>query len=684
MQAIRFTLGDIQKPKAEPTQTEIAVKLTGEPSAPEPVTFGLADIVPTREATVGDDTIQFPGTFSDAEIQRASQETYGKPAQLADGGVMGLLKNFWEEVNPRKLMAGISGMVSNEGGSALDAAVPIIGVGKKLASMASGAGQAQEAVFRKAQEAADKGDYVTATRHFINYLIPLVGPGIDERSDQAQAGDIAGSIGGSLGIGTMNLAPVGIAKAQSIRVPVAPKSANPITREAVDFALSEGIPVTPATATGNPVLLGAQSIADNTSLAGSYIGQRAAQAHDAALATSAQRQAARAYPSPVTAEQAGHGVREAVRATRDRFSAEADTAYSALRKIEEQATPTTVTTTVQGRVAGGGEIPVGQTAQVRMAVDVGAVKSALMPFYEALQNKLQHTGQLLGVEGRANTALGALLKAPDKSPLSVVDAALSDLKDLARVPSGALASKGQAQFKFIVDKLDEQVRAAARREGPAAIRALEEGRRATKAKHAANDIYEAIKAEPVSVFRQTTAAGDSAIAQLREIAKLAPSELPKIGRAYLDSLLDMATKEGGFNKAQKVYAAWDKLGAETKKLLFADAQHVKDLDNFFLYAKKAAENANPSRSGYIGGLLAHGYFFRDPISGLQYEIAGAALSAALHSPKTTRVLLNGLRIPLGNKTGAAAAAANLMKEAKELPGGLQQFAGNPSQDSPPR
>src|SRR5216110_3213852 len=44
-------------------------------------------------------------------------------------------------------------------------------------------GAAQEVPFRKAQASYEAGDYGTAARHFIDYLLPLVGPVLDKAAD---------------------------------------------------------------------------------------------------------------------------------------------------------------------------------------------------------------------------------------------------------------------------------------------------------------------------------------------------------------------------------------------------------------------------------------------------------------------------------------------------------------------
>ena len=70
-----------------------------------------------------------------------------------------------------------------------------------------GIGAAQDALRLKAQDAMKRGDYTEAARHAVNFLIPLVGPGLDVRGDQAQRGDISGALGGTTAIGAQMFGP---------------------------------------------------------------------------------------------------------------------------------------------------------------------------------------------------------------------------------------------------------------------------------------------------------------------------------------------------------------------------------------------------------------------------------------------------------------------------------------------
>jgi hypothetical protein len=116
-----------------------------------------------------------------------------------------------------------------------------------------------------------------------------------------------------------------------------------------------------------------------------------------------------------------------------------------------------------------------------------------------------------------------------------------------------------------------------------------------------------------------------------------------------------ATAEGGFGRAQGLLADWQRLGPQTKQLLFRDAAHVKDLDNFFLLAKKLAENPNPSGTALTlakGGELTA--LVTAPGAGLTYTLGAPLVAKLLLDPRATRLLMQGLRLPVNAKVARTA------------------------------
>lgn len=100
-------------------------------------------------------------------------------------------KNFWQEL-------------SNAGAGMVNMATS-----NPLTTLKS-IGESQDALRQKAADALSRGDIVEAARHALSYAIPVVGPSIDARGDQAQQGDISGALGGAAAIGAMGAAPGGL------------------------------------------------------------------------------------------------------------------------------------------------------------------------------------------------------------------------------------------------------------------------------------------------------------------------------------------------------------------------------------------------------------------------------------------------------------------------------------------
>lgn len=328
----------------------------------------------------------------------------------------------------------------------------------------------------------------------------------------------------------------------------------------------------------------------------------------------------------------------------------------------------------------------GGVEEVKLPVQLSGAKKALTPLYDRLKRESELV-PLMGDKGRALVALDRLLNGPEHAPVSIVDAALGDLKSMARTDIPELRTQGQGLAAMAVKELDKAVRTAAAKAGPEAVSALEEGRAATVGKYQAGDVLEQIRQEPVQAFRQMTAPKDSGIDFLRQVKTMAPDKIPDIGRAYLEDLLGTATAEGGFNRAAKLQAEWQKLGPATKRELFAP-EHVQALDHFFLLAKKLAESPNPSGTALTlnsGSQIA--LAFTHPLTGVPVVLGSGALSSLLHSSRGVRALTRGLEVSTQPASGATKAAAvlNLVHAARAVGADLSEMpaaADRETQGSP--
>lgn len=424
---------------------------------------------------------------------------------------------------------------------------------------------------------------------------------------------------------------------------------TPEAAAAVQFGEQHGIPIDAATATGRPIVATVQKRVSD-SIGGAGVAERVRGAQDAGLARVGQElvEASNKGGAAMDAVSAGEGVRSGVHATVTKLQKQADKAYGTLRGIE--ADPRFAQSVQVGKDTLGN--PVMDT--IALPVDLRNVKEALKPTYERLLKERQLNGLLMGDKGRAMVALDTLISGPDAAPLSIVDAALGDLKTFARVDIPELRSIGQGVAAGAIKRLDAVVRQTAERAGPKAIQALEEGRIATTQKHVVGELLESLSDEPAKVFQSLTASRDTALKKVQAVASAAPEELPNVGRAYLQGLLDKATAEGGFKRADGLWADWQRLGPQTKEALFGP--QVQDLNNFFLLAKKIAENPNPSGTARVmTALNAMSTVPTWAIAQVLYSKAGAqALTKSVRAGDPGEITRTFGRV-LANRAGAAAA-----------------------------
>ena len=535
---------------------------------------------------------------------------------------------------------------------------------------AKAVGQSHLEQGRKAWELAKTADsfedYLELAGRVGATALPVLGPVAADIGEQIGSGDVAGGMGRGTALLATVVAPAavrGVRQAMPARPARAQAPVN-VADDAVQFARDRGVPMSVGQSTGNPVTRGIEQLNERTSIVGSIVTRNARQQQAEALANVGYDLARQVSPSPVMAEQAGQGVRDAVTARAAALDAAADTAYSKLRAAEAKQADTIART-------GGLRSPATSARPFTdkpLAVDIAPTKAAMTPIYEALVQENSIVPFMSGSQkGKALVALKRIMDGPDVAPLSIADGALSEIKSLARVDQAFRRTAGQGIAAEAVKNLDAAVRATATQAGPDVLKALMDGRAATVNKFKTIDVLDKLRTEPVQVFNQATYAKDAGVGTLREIARVAPSELPKVGRAFLDDLLTTATSEGGFGHTQAIATKWQNLGPQTKRLLFQDPALVKDLDNFFLFAKKAGENLNPSGSAFVGTLSAKGAFtVMNPATGIPLEIGQTALSKLLWSPTVVRLLNRSLTTPVKARGSAQRIVSELTKElAKE-------------------
>lgn len=460
-------------------------------------------------------------------------------------------------------------------------------------------GEAQGRLGVDAKAAFDRGDYLRAGVKGAEYLLPVIGPMMAASGDTMERGDVAEGIGELATNAYLTLSPFAPKGAKG-KPAILQGPSNAKDAAAVAFAKGRGVPLDAGTATGSQFLKNVQKKV-GSSYGGANITEVMQGQQADALARVGGELASDTGAKVTNPVAAGEGVRGVLTKQIQDLHAKATNAYERLRAAEQKAEPDMVA--ARGVPKANPANPGGLAdafQNMQLAVDLRSSRAALKPVYENLLKKRELTGQLMGAEGRAAVALNALMTGPDFAPLSTVDAALGDIKALARgADMPELRNAGQSIAARAVQQLDAQVRARASRAGADVLKALDEGRAATKQKFVVADTLDMLSGEPGQVFRQLTQNKDVGVARLRAVQRLAPQEMPKLARAFLEDMLQQATSEGGFTHADRLFSNWQKLGSETKQALFPKKGQIADLDNYFLLAKRIKENPNPSGTAQV-------------------------------------------------------------------------------------
>jgi hypothetical protein len=187
------------------------------------------------------------------------------------------------------------------------------------------------------------------------------------------------------------------------------------------------------------------------------------------------------------------------------------------------------------------------------------------------------------------------------------------------------------------------------------------------------DLVDQLRKEPVQTFRQLTWSHDAGIDMLRQIAHWAPDQMPELGRAWFQQLVEKGGEEGGFAKTQGLLNQWRALGPETQKILFPDPQLRANMGDFLKGADmnkfnpntsgtelvRQATSTNPMRwaAGYLGSKL---FYTPAGIKLLTQGITGSPGQFALAAGRA-RAMAKGLPPIVPVVTGAMTPTDNKLK-----------------------
>ena len=443
---------------------------------------------------------------------------------------------------------------------------------------------------------------------------------------------------------------------------------NPTQQAAVDYLQEQGVPLTGFQQTGNRYLGAMEASTAHTPLG----SQRAREFHagtQEAMADVAGELAGKSHPEPVTPYEAGQATTGMLNKSIAELHGQESQAYKAAwehagkPEYDREVVVKTETEPLYdeaGEPTGERQVPTYKV--VNMPVDVQWMKEIAreeIPNYKFMPAAEQS-------QSAAYSIYKALLKMDNFITAKQAEKMLQGFKAEAGYGSNAATrNESEAAAARIIPRLQKSIDAAVAETGRDAVIGLQEGRKLHAEKKGIEEITKKLREEPVEAFNQLSRMKDGGVDFLKRVAKEAPDALPKIARAYLDNLFEQATKEGGWVRADGVFRQWDKLGDQTKGMLFPDGQ-ARALDRFFLASKITAERMNTSGTALVKAAQEAGL---NPLKWLQGKFAGDIL----FSPRGIKFLTGIAQNPPRN----SAEAAKLRNEAFKAFGKTKPPEGPP-------
>jgi hypothetical protein len=639
---------------------------------------------------------------------------YGRPPEAAPAPIPNELRTpgdpgFWSGVGTalKNTVTGMRDLGTEINRAADSPAATIVGPGAAIAgnllwNIIKGSAAQTEAQWKQAGKDFHQGSYIEGVRHALAGAIPFVGPQyLGQMGDVMQTQPRA-AVGQTVTEGILSALP-GSPLSRTVTARVGPfikSTLNPVEQATVQLAQQEGIDLPVSLRTGSRTARGYEGLVQSEPGGSTYAA--AARARTVAQTqTAVERKMSQVFPQSVTKEQAGQATISDLTSQIQSLNQQANQAYKQAWQVEQD--PMNYRTVPLQKEVSGKWVtqkdPAGNplTVDMPLPVDMRDVKAALQPIADRYEYTLSETEKHGSVGLKA---MRQIINGPDFKPASAAELDLSMLKDASRTEKGLrelrTPSQGMAAFSVgqLQNEIDSTVAGAQAPGGPgSALADLQKGRAATAKKYDIADVASTFgkdleKLEPVQVFGRMVWDEDKNIRLLRDVAQRAPTQMPKVGRAYLEGLFDTITREGDLSKVQGALNKWDALGAEGKKLLFRDPGLINDLDNLFFLMKRIKLEPNPSGSGYmialanikrnlatVGGIIGGAAGMRGGIpSAAGWGAAGilggeglnmltnAGLARALYKPAFARALTRTLQAQIsGQGPTAALGLSQLMR-----------------------
>lgn len=537
---------------------------------------------------------------------------------------------------------------------------PMMAVGEAFKGVVSGnpvpAAQLGQAVYngavtqpgqylQRTADAVGRGDFKTAI-HETPGIVPLFGPMAMDISDDIEHGRYGQAGGKFAGLVTPAAAEATIAKAKVVAPKLARRfipNVNNAVEEAALQSIEPDVQMSVGQRTGQAGLQrveqGMTNFPGSATRAHEFFSDQAEQ-----LGNKGRAMAATASPVATDAVGAGEAFQQRLGQRINRLKAFADRQYEDVRTATAANTQTVQTGQTTSPIVGpnGQAITTPVTQTLETPVDLNPIRASLKPIYDDLNRAMPEARR---AASPAYAALKNLMESGDQYMNAMdFDKSLGAIKAIARDGNNPfLTSQSQGIAKRIVTEGETQLQTALGTAGADVPVKLKRARNAVKSYYEAGELLGDIADEPARAYQSIVTGGDRMYNTLNDLKRMAPNELKTAGRTFLEGLMDKATAEGGFARADGVMADWRRMGPHTKETLFGPGL-TRDLDNFFLAAKRLTKLQNPSGSAHmvaaLHGLGAVGTAIGGLVTGNPIVAAGAVGEAFVGPNIAARFLLN--------------------------------------------
>lgn len=547
--------------------------------------------------------------------------------------------------------------------------------------------QSHENQYQKAKQALQNGNYVEAFGHSLATALPLIGPaaahigetwgGTDPVYDKygnvvipGQSPDLPQALGQLFGMGLSSYAPRAVPPmmrwgGRNIGF----ESILPqVQQDALNFLGREGVTVPAGVQTGSKLLRATEATTAQmpygSQAAGDFLTQQSKN-----MADLAGRLGQRIYDTPTTpyevAEEVGQALDKEIANLKqqgedpsyERAWKDANDPNAAKRvQVGTRTVPASGLLDASGKPLSATEVPVYKN--IAQPVDI----SWLKPIAATELPKLELQPAATQAQSAAASIFKKVLQLDDVVPAQYAEEMLKGFKEEAGYdvdPNARNYVQGMAGS--FIPKLENSIEGAI---GPEAAEALRNGRRAHAQKQEIIALRKGMLDEPVQEFKRMVQSEDGGAKRLGQILTHAPDLGPKLGRAWFDTAIDLASREGDWRNQGTIFNKYYKLGDRTKAMLFPQEGLRQGLDRFFLGQKITGYPINPSQTALVAATQA---VMKNPLEFSYGWLHGYLGSKILFTPAGIKLLVKASEHPPTTPAEVASLRAEAARIAGEPP-----------------